>query len=117
MDNSRIMSGTKTQLSDVTREEALAPVVEVRGAESWYLVGAACNNSCVECVADHGRFLEWPLKGKGLPSPSAGTNTIFIGGREPTFISRLEAHCVRSCRFRAWLGVSVVIAEWTYSHP
>ena len=87
--------------------KSLSPVLESRGEESWYLVGASCNNSCVECVADHGRFLGWPAQGERLPVPSKNQVEIFIGGREPTFVSRLEK-IIDGLKRKGWTRVGLI---------
>ena len=84
------MKTVSTHISTDKKRRALAPISEFRGDEIWYLVGASCDNTCVECVADHGRFLGWPERGKSLPAPDRKGQIIFIAGREPTYLKKLE---------------------------
>jgi len=96
-----------THISTDKKRRALAPVSEVRGDELWYLVGASCDNTCVECVADHGRFLGWPERGKSLPVPERKGQGVFIAGREPTYLKKLEG-LIRGLQRKGWSRIGLV---------
>ena len=77
--------------ADDSATRRFAPILEDRGDEFWYLLGARCSNACIGCLADQGTFLDQPDGKHTYPRAPDSPPPIFITGREPTLLASLSA--------------------------